>query len=938
MTLNLKIPFGGSDARAEERSKLAARIGHMKAVRGLGNARRELEIEVRKAVEAVRSRARRMRLAGEALELARKTAGIEEGRLRRGLTSSYRMGQIRTDLASAATAELNARIDYLNAVTALERVEGTVLERWGIVVDDGTAEAVMGTAGRRGRTERRPSRGACPGESAAGGGAGGARSVRSCPDAEAGGGAGQTAERGRRKRGTPDRGAVKGGGGRQENEPVGAGGGSGAHVVERMLASMKGGVLVVSRGGRIRTWNGAATRILGRSAPPEAGAGFGGTVLPAEGLDSLSRTVLEAVSGTGALGWTRGRQEGGRRGSVAAQRKRERARAAQGTRRPGGELKEATGRMQGIVLDSIEDGVIAVSREGRITTFNEAAARILGIEAGDAVGRLVAETFVEHEGLDDFTQALLDGVAQGGPLGRRAVQAEIGGRTRQLTVVTSRLQGGEDGARRGGGIVTVFSDVTQAHALRAKEAALARRVEAQNEELRAAYRTLEERNRALVGARRGARATRVTAVAVALALVAGAVLLGLRPAPETAPEGGRQGEAGAGTATVTVTPQRLRTTVVIPGRLAAGAETEVASRLDGVVKRIRFAYGEEVKHGQVLIELDVSERMREYRAMQAEAIDSARHLGEVERWATSPAMEAARRAVAQARRAVERQREEVAETRFLLDEGIIAAVEHERAMEELGALEGAQRAAIQALEEARKRGDARAVRAARLAHHNLEEELKAMETALMGATVVAPAAGIVTEATGRGGTDGGAGGGGPVTVGDQVVQGQRLLSVVDVRRLSVAAVVDETEIVKLRAGQPVTVTSDAFPGLALAGEIATVSAQAAGGARAARAAARFEVTARLAEVGPEAGERLRLGMSVDMRVVTRDEAGALMVPLEAVRRSRGGLEVLVREAGGAVRAQAVETGTTTAGKVEITAGLAEGEEIVMGPAPGAEGP
>ena len=143
VTLNLKVPFGGSEARAEERAKLAARIGHLKATRGLATARRELEIEVREAVEAVRSQARHMRLAGEALELARKTARIEEGRLRRGLTSSYRMGEIRTDLASAATAELNARIDYLNAVTALERVEGTVLERWGIVVDDGTAEAVM---------------------------------------------------------------------------------------------------------------------------------------------------------------------------------------------------------------------------------------------------------------------------------------------------------------------------------------------------------------------------------------------------------------------------------------------------------------------------------------------------------------------------------------------------------------------------------------------------------------------------------------------------------------------------------------------------------------------------------------------------------------------------------------------------------------------------
>ena len=78
-----------------------------------------------------------------------RRAGIEEGRLRRGLTSSYRMGRIRADLATAATRELNARIDYLNALTALERVEGTVFERWGITVEDDTARARMEATRRR---------------------------------------------------------------------------------------------------------------------------------------------------------------------------------------------------------------------------------------------------------------------------------------------------------------------------------------------------------------------------------------------------------------------------------------------------------------------------------------------------------------------------------------------------------------------------------------------------------------------------------------------------------------------------------------------------------------------------------------------------------------------------------------------------------------------
>ena len=149
VALNLKIPLGESQAREDERARLAARIAQRKATRGLATARRELEIEVREAVERARTQARRMRLAGEALELARNAAGIEEEKLRQGLTSSYRMGQIRTDLATAATSELNARIDYLNALTALERVEGTVLHRWGITVEEATAEATMEETRRR---------------------------------------------------------------------------------------------------------------------------------------------------------------------------------------------------------------------------------------------------------------------------------------------------------------------------------------------------------------------------------------------------------------------------------------------------------------------------------------------------------------------------------------------------------------------------------------------------------------------------------------------------------------------------------------------------------------------------------------------------------------------------------------------------------------------
>ena len=95
---------------------------------------------------------------------------------------------------------------------------------------------------------------------------------------------------------------MKGEGGRREKEPARAGGGSEAYVVERILASMEGGVLGGDRGGRIRTASGTATRTLGHSAPPEAGADLGAASQPAEERDISSRTVPEAVSRTGTLG------------------------------------------------------------------------------------------------------------------------------------------------------------------------------------------------------------------------------------------------------------------------------------------------------------------------------------------------------------------------------------------------------------------------------------------------------------------------------------------------------------------------------------------------------------------------------------------------------------------------------------------------------------
>ena len=154
IALTLNIPFDGGRGSATERARIAAETAYAQAAGALAQARRTLESEVREAVEGVRSSARRIELADEALGLARASARIEQGKLARGRASSQRAKRARADEAQAARAALDARIGHMKARATLERAQGTVLEHWRITLDETRVRATMARevpepAGRR---------------------------------------------------------------------------------------------------------------------------------------------------------------------------------------------------------------------------------------------------------------------------------------------------------------------------------------------------------------------------------------------------------------------------------------------------------------------------------------------------------------------------------------------------------------------------------------------------------------------------------------------------------------------------------------------------------------------------------------------------------------------------------------------------------------------
>lgn len=583
----------------------------------------------------------------------------------------------------------------------------------------------------------------------------------------------------------------------------------------------------------------------------------------------------------------------------------------------------ATASLHRSILDNMDDGVVAVDRRGIITSCNVAAGAILGIAPETCLGRVFAEVFVLAEGLDPFTQAMLDAV-DNNELGRRTVEVDVRGERRLLTVSASYLPGaaqGDSGDEAGsGGVVAVFTDISVE--MRLKET-----VESQYVDLQQAYRAADEANAELSEALRKGQTVRIAATSAVIALAVGVGWYAWdagTPDQYSSPPAVATDETGI----FTVRPQRIVSELSVPGRLEPRRETDVQSPVDAIVHAMHFRYGDTVEAGALLLELDASAAHRERRAMRARHIDAARRVQELEAWESSRSVAAARRTLARVERALQQQRHQLAETEFLRERGIVPRSELDAAQERYGSLQLDVEAARQDLAEARRAGDAEALEAARLEFWNVDEELRELDLAINGASVRAPAAGVALRPPTS------ADGGGPLLKGSTVRRGQLLLTLADVSALSVSGLVDEVEITDLRPGQPVAVTADALPGIELAGKVANVAAQARNASGPPGQPALFPVVAALDDIDAEVRGDLRLGMSVDMRVATTDRDDALLVPIGAVRVGTTGSTVQIRSpATGEFSTVPVETGGTTPSAVEIVTGVKPGDELLLGRPP-----
>jgi HlyD family secretion protein len=345
--------------------------------------------------------------------------------------------------------------------------------------------------------------------------------------------------------------------------------------------------------------------------------------------------------------------------------------------------------------------------------------------------------------------------------------------------------------------------------------------------------------------------------------------------------------------------------VVATGKVTPIIKVEVKSKASGIVKKIYVDYGDRVKAGQLLVELDKEQ-------LQASVREGSANL------------EAAKAALASAQAAYERNmvdaegpdipylKSAMNRAHQLLHDGLIAqsVMEDAEKAYQLGAnkqMSAKQNAAMSKADVAKAKAQVAQAEAA----------LERSQEDLMYSTITSPMDGIVLSRD--------------VEVGDAVSsilvlgsQATLVMTLGDTSEVYVLGKVDEADIGKVYLGQPARIVVESFKDKKFNGKVTKISPL---GVEKDNVTS-FEVRVSIQNPGGE----LRANMSANAEIILEEKHSVLMIPEGAVvydKDKNTTVELPDPKAGNGRRKVPVKLGITNGVKAEVTSGLQEGQKVVL---------
>lgn len=361
-----------------------------------------------------------------------------------------------------------------------------------------------------------------------------------------------------------------------------------------------------------------------------------------------------------------------------------------------------------------------------------------------------------------------------------------------------------------------------------------------------------------------------------------------------------------------VQPDALVHQIGLVGKIEPDTTITLTAPFDGNVQANLVEQGQRVEAGQVLLRMDPATLEVQLRDALSAQLKARRTVQEMQDWDNGPAVSRARRSLRTAEMSAGNTQRKLTESENLFQRGIIPRNELDDLKQQTQQQQLDLASARGELQQAIGQGKGEYRQIADMELTNATVKYEALRQLLEGREVKAPFSGIVVPPPGANTPQAGANSNAPVQAGSKVSQGQVLFGLANIERLKIVTKVSELDINRLHQGQAVEVLGDGFDGERLSGSVSVVSGLAISSDS--QGSAQFPVTLSIPQLTPQQLQRVRLGMSARLTIVTYNNAQAMVVPAQAI--SAG--EVEYREAmDKPVERVKVTTGQATPQGVEV---------------------
>lgn len=360
----------------------------------------------------------------------------------------------------------------------------------------------------------------------------------------------------------------------------------------------------------------------------------------------------------------------------------------------------------------------------------------------------------------------------------------------------------------------------------------------------------------------------------------GAVLIVLMAGAGLALRSPAEGPASTAEQWLAVKPDPLVHQIGLVGKIEPDTTLTLTAPFDGNVQANLVDQGQRVEAGQVLLRMDPATLEVQLREALSAQLKARRTVQEMQDWDSGATVSRARRSLRTAEMTAGNTQRKLTESENLFKRGIIPRNELDDLKQQTQQQQLDLTAARSELQQALDQGKGEYRQIADMELTNATVKYDALHKLLEGKEVKAPFSGIVVPAPGNNGPQAGGNTAAPVQAGSKVSQGQVLFGLANIERLKIVAKVSELDINQLHQGQTVEVMGDGFDGERLTGSVSVVSGLAIAGDN--QGSAQFPVTLSIPKLTPQQLQRVRLGMSARLTIVTYSNAEAIVVPSEAI--------------------------------------------------------